>query len=238
MSSRARTVALLGVSLVCAGIAASLVNGYAHDVRAQVGPLVPVVVARSPIARGEELRARNVPSLLAIRRVPARFAVPDALHRVSEAVGARALAPVPRGGYVGLAQLGPPAGETLDEVAAAGRVIEVPVAGATSIEPVARPGSLVDVLVTSDRGAGPPRTYIALQRVELVGLRLGDPDAAFGGGQGRNADGVATLRVGLRQAVMLTAAENFARELRLLPRGRGDRGRIGPVSVAATDLHQ
>jgi pilus assembly protein CpaB len=34
----------------------------------------------------------------------------------------------------------------------------------------------------------------------------------------------ATLRVTVRQAVYLAAAQSFARELRLLPRAAGDRG--------------
>ena len=42
VSRRARAVALLGAAAICAGLAASIVSGYAHDVRAQVGPLVPV----------------------------------------------------------------------------------------------------------------------------------------------------------------------------------------------------
>jgi len=35
----------------------------------------------------------------------------------------------------------------------------------------------------------------------------------------------ASLRVTLRQAVYLAAVQDFARELRLLPRAAGDRGR-------------
>jgi len=37
----------------------------------------------------------------------------------------------------------------------------------------------------------------------------------------------ATLRVSVRQAIYLTAADNFAREIRLLARPRGDRSRAG-----------
>ncbi|MEX2446999.1 MAG: hypothetical protein WD734_06620, partial [Dehalococcoidia bacterium] len=36
----------------------------------------------------------------------------------------------------------------------------------------------------------------------------------------------ASLRVSLRQAVYLAAAQSFARELRLLPRAVGDRGHV------------
>jgi pilus assembly protein CpaB len=41
----------------------------------------------------------------------------------------------------------------------------------------------------------------------------------------------ATLRVSVRQAVYLAAAQAFARELRLLARAPGDRRRTGTVSV-------
>ena len=50
------------------------------------------------------------------------------------------------------------------------------------------------------------------------------------------ADSVATLRVTLRQAVYLTAAENFAREVRLLARPPGDRERDDAAEVAAGEL--
>ena len=45
-----------------------------------------------------------------------------------------------------------------------------------------------------------------------------------------------TLRVTVRQAVYLTAAQNFAREVRLLPRPPGDRGRSGRTVVSADGL--
>jgi hypothetical protein len=37
----------------------------------------------------------------------------------------------------------------------------------------------------------------------------------------------------VRDAVFLAAAQSFAREIRLLPRAAGDRGRSGAVSVGA-----
>ena len=43
---------MLGGAAVCAGLAASAVNSYTNDIRAQVGPLVPVVVARTEITQG------------------------------------------------------------------------------------------------------------------------------------------------------------------------------------------
>jgi hypothetical protein len=47
---------------------------------------------------------------------------------------------------------------------------------------------------------------------------------------------VAALRVTVRQAVYLTAAQNFAQEVRLLPRPAGDRGGLGKLSVGGKQL--
>ena len=41
----------------------------------------------------------------------------------------------------------------------------------------------------------------------------------------------ATLRVSVRDAVYLAAAQSFAREIRLLPRAAGDRARTGTITV-------
>jgi pilus assembly protein CpaB len=112
-------------------------------------------------------------------------------------------------------------------------MVEVGVAGASTMSQALRAGSMVDVLITTDRG-GTPRTFLALQRVPVVGFTsgatrsLGDRDAAV--------DGRVTLRATLRQAALLTAADNFAREVRVVPRAAGDRRRIGPVSVPAWRL--
>ena len=106
-------------------------------------------------------------------------------------------------------------------------------AGAAAFEGALRPGVRVDVLITSDRGPAAPRTYIALQGIELAGFRPGPGD----GSAGEDQKSMASLRVTLRQAVLLTAAENFARELRLVPRPAGEDDRVSPAAVSAPDLH-
>jgi pilus assembly protein CpaB len=86
------------------------------------------------------------------------------------------------------------------------------------------------VLVTTETGAG-GRTQMALAGAGLVGIGdapsggYAEPDAAPGSPAGPTA--LATLRVTLPQAIYLTAADNFAREIRLLPRPPGDRSRAG-----------
>ena len=65
--------------------------------------------------------------------------------------------------------------------------------------------------------------------VELLGLRAGGEEqaAAADAGAGAAPTALATLRVGARQAVYLTAAANLAGEVRLLVRPPGDRRRVG-----------
>lgn len=233
MSGRARAIVLLGMSAVCAGLAASIVSGYAHDVRAQVGPLTPVVVARTQIPRHKLITPANVSRYIAARRVPVRFVPPSSARFAGDVIGLRSLTPIPAGSYLSEGQLERTTvsrrglrmtGERT------GRVVEVPVAGAAALTNVLRPGIRVDVLITSDRGPEAGRTYLALQRVELVDIR-------GGAGASEGDESLVSLRVTLRQAVLLTAAQNFAREIRLVPRAPGDHGRLEATAVSAGDLH-
>ena len=68
---------------------------------------------------------------------------------------------------------------------------------------------------------------LALEDVEVLAAR---PAPATEAGAPQVA---ATLRVTVRQAVYLTAAAAFAREIRLLARAPGDRRRTGPISLGA-----
>lgn len=234
MSRRARPLALLGLATICAGLSASMVSGYAADVRGQVGPLVPVLVTKVDVARGKAFGPELLRSSLSQRRVPERFVPPDALSAPEQAAGLRTITAISRGSYVERAQLEPAVtrGATGRTIA---RQVEVPVAGTNAVRDLLRPGVRVDVLVTSEGGrAGSPRTYLALQSVELIDLSSGEHAAE--GGEGPRADAMATLRVTLRQAVLLTAAGNFARELRLVPRPAGDRRQLPATAITAADL--
>jgi pilus assembly protein CpaB len=113
-------------------------------------------------------------------------------------------------------------------------------------------GAGVDVLVSTESAAGGGRTSVALAGAELLrlepaggagayggpGAEAGNADAAAGGTGAAPAGGtgaagpttLATLRVTLRQAVYLTAADNFAREIRLLARPPGDRSTAGAAA--------
>jgi pilus assembly protein CpaB len=225
---------LFGMAAVCAGLASSMVSGYARDIREQVGPLTPVMVVRASVPRGKLFTPSNVQRYLVARRVPVRFVPPRSFRFAADVVGLRSLTPIPAGSYVTEGQLGgsAPGGNSQRAGGRTGRVVEVPVAGAAALQGVLRPGARVDVLITSDRGPGTPRTYLALQRIELIDIRAGD-----GASGGESQESMAALRVTLRQAVLLTAAQNFARELRLVPRAHGEDRLLGPTAVSAHDLH-
>ena len=240
---RRRALLLLSLALACGGLAASEVGSRVREVEAAVGAPVPVLVAARDVAPGAELKRADV----AVREVPSRFAPPDALSAPEEAAGTPVAAGLVKGSYLTVGSLGSQEGAN---GAAPGplrrgqRALEVAVAGGESLAGVAGPGSRVDVLVSTEPGEGQARTQLALERVELLDLASGggaDPGFAAGenaADQGAiaNASSVATLRVTVRQAVYLTAAQNYAREVRLLPRPAGDRGRAGRAVVAAGEL--
>ena len=242
---RRRAFLLISLALACGGLAASEVGSRVQEVEAAVGAPAPVLVAARNVAPGAELKPADV----AVREVPSRFAPPDALVEPGDAVGAPVAPGLVKGSYLTVAALGsgsgaPGGSRGPGPLHRGERALEVAVAGGDSLAGVAGPGSRVDVLVSTDPGQGPGRTLLALESVELLDLSAGGgAEAGFapggdpeGAGASANASSIATLRVTVRQAVYLTAAQNYAREVRLLPRPVGDRGRAGRAAVTADEL--
>jgi pilus assembly protein CpaB len=226
VTRRRRALLLAGFALLLGGLAASDVASREAALREQLGPTVGVVVARTDLAAGSRIGREA----LSVREVPQRYAPRGAVGDPAALVGMRVNADVPAGqellpvlvgGQDAQAATGPAlrSGERAAEVVAAAPAGQVV------------PGARVDVLVTrDDRPGATGRTVLALEDVEV--LAAGDAPAAQEEGTARVA---ASLRVTLRQAVYLAAAQAFARELRLLPRAPGDRerGRAGLASDAS-----
>lgn len=214
MSRRRRGILLAGLALLLGALAASDISGREAALQRQVGPLVDVVVAGRALDAGAALKAGD----LAVRRVPARFAPSGAIARPAELVGLKLRAPVPAG-----TDLTPAALDRGEPVAPGApvrvgeRVVDVVAIGNAA---AILPGSRVDVLVTRDAGgAGAGRTRLALEDVEVLAARAVPADGA----EAIAPRVAASLRVTVRQAVYLAAAQSFAREVRLLPRAAGDR---------------
>jgi pilus assembly protein CpaB len=219
---RRRGLLLLSVALVSGGLAASQVRERERSVAAQVGPAVPALVAARDLPAGARVPARA----LTVRHVPARFVPPDALASAAGVVGLRPEAPIAAGGYVtaGLFEGSNDEHRGGGGVGRGQRAVTVEVSGAAGLAV----GSRVDVLVSTESGAGGGRTLMALAGAELLALDAAPtagaaPDASGAGGP----TSLATLRVSVRQAIYLTAADNFAREIRLLARPPGDRSPAG-----------
>ena len=222
---RRRGLLLLSVALASGGLAASEVRERESEVAAKIGEPVRVLVAARDIRAGARVRR----DALALREVPARFVPPDALASAAGVVGARTSGPLVAGAYVTPGTLALPGTAERGEgsIRRGMRDVTVAVAGGSAVTGAA-PGQPVDVLVSTEPGPAAARTELALGGVELV--RVGEAAPAA-----EAAEVLVTLRVSLRQAVYLTAADNFAREIRLLARPPGDRS--GAVAaVTAGDL--
>ena len=224
--SRRRAAITLAVALLCGWMAASDVRSKEHHLQAGIGPLAQALVARSDLGAGKRVGGAD----LELRRLPVRFLPPDALRSSADAIGLRAAVPIPRGAYITASALATPTDSRnafATALAPGERALDVTVSN-TGADNLGGPGARVDVLVTTGKDGGPGRTTLALQDVQLLGTRQG---------AGQDSDKlIATLRVTVRQAVYLTAAQNFAQEVRLLPRPAGDRGGAGRLSIGGRQL--
>lgn len=234
-SRRRRGAVLLALALAAGGLAASEVDNRARALRTQVGPLVPALVARGDLRAGTSFDPRDLGRLLAVRQVPARYVPPDALGAAADVAGRRLAAPVAGGGYVTAGAL-EGGGESGSSLGPGRRTVDVAVAGGAGLQD-AGSGARVDVLVTTEQGEGRGRTYLALEDVQLLAVRgpENQGDGTHDGAASR-ADATATLLVTTRQAVLLTAAQSFAREIRLLVRPPNERPSGRGVAVGSGEL--
>ena len=222
MSRRRRSLLLLGLALLLGGLAASDVAGREAALDRSVGPLVPVVVARTALPVGEPVDPRR----LTVREVPARFAPRGTFAVPGQVAGRRPAALVAAGTDLGPSAFADPDAPAAGAPVRAGeRVADLVASGSADL---VVPGSRVDVLVTTEARPGSAGgTRLALQDVEVLSA-----SAAPTGPEDAGPRVAAALRVSLRQAVYLAAAQSFARELRLLPRSSDDRRRLpGGVAV-------
>ncbi len=223
MTARRRALLLGGLALVLGGLAASSVAGREAALSRRVGALVDVVVASEPIAAGAPVR----PAALAVRRVPRRLAPGHAVRSPGSVKGLKATVDIPAGTDLTTALVGDGRPQRSGPAISRGqRVAEIVALGSPLL---VTPGSRVDVLVSSEGRSGEPgQAVLALEDVEVLDAAAVSADDAHGGGAAGAAAGervAASLRVTLREAVYLAAAQDFAHQLRLLPRADGDRAR-------------
>ncbi len=216
MSRRRRAVVLAVLALLLGSLAASDVAGREAALRRSLGVSVGVLVAQEAVAAGAPLaRAR-----LALRRVPARYAPADAFSGTADVAGLKAAVAIPAGTDLTPSLVADPAqiASAAVPVGPGERVAEIVAQG--SPEHIVR-GSRVDVVVTRETADSEGETTLALEDAEV----LSAAPAPATGGEDSGPQVALSLRVRLREAVYLAAAQSFARELRVLPRAEGDRRR-------------
>ena len=207
MSRRRRAVLLLGLALLLGGLAATDVARREQAVARELGPTVPVLVARQDLSAGTVLG----PGRIAVRRVPARYAPQGRYGRVSDVAGLRTALAVPQGTDIVPALVASAAGPG-PALRPGERAVDLVATGSPAL---VRPGGRVDVAITQEgSGDRPGRTALTLTGAEVLASRAA-PDAADDSGVPRV---VVSLRVTLRQALVLAEAQSFARDIRVLPR--------------------
>lgn len=222
MSRRRRAALLIGLAIVLGALAAGDVGRRERAIAAGLGPSVPVVVARAALEPGRAVRAAD----LTVRRVPRRYAPADRVGAVSEVVGLRPRLALPPGTDVSVPMLDDGAGPDLRP---GERVADIVAIGDRRM---VRPGGRVDVLVTRDADRGDGSTRLALEGAEVLSTAAAPSD----GGDGEGGRIAVALRVSVKQAVYLAAAQNFASELRVLPRAVGDDERGATGTTAPSSL--
>ena len=216
MSRRRRAVLLTVLAMVLGGLAASDIARREARLRDALGAPVTVLVTRGEVRAGQPLSRAG----LALRRVPERYAPVDAYAGPAEVAGLLAAVAIGAGTDLTPSLAADPAqlAGAAVPVGPGERVAELIAKGSPAH--VVR-GSRVDVLVTRDTADGEGETTLALEDAEVL--------AATRAPEGRGDDVgprvALSLRVRLRDAVYLAAAQSFARELRVLPRAAGDRRR-------------
>jgi Flp pilus assembly protein CpaB len=215
MSRRGRAVAFGLLAAVCGLASASIASAYRDRVDEQLGETRPVVTVTRPLGAGTELRPPVLRRSTELREVPIRFLPPDAMPSSAPATGRRLAVAVPAGSYLLGSQLrtakqparGPRLGNRLQPV-------EVTVNGAGALA-AAGAGTRVDVVVAGEPvTGGRARVAVAARGVRLLAIAPADPGEEMTAG----TDGwSATLALTRAQALELIEAENFAREIRLIP---------------------
>jgi Flp pilus assembly protein CpaB len=223
VSRRGRAIAFGCAALACAGLAAAVAGGYSADVESQLGPLRPVLVARADLLPRRALREVDAARALEIRRIPQRFAPARALVAPEQAIGRAPAVRIPAGSYVLATELTfprkRPRRHRSSRLGPGREPVQIAVTGAEALAAAGRDpvGTRVDVVVTTEPRPGDAngRTYVAARSAELLALERSREGGLPGPASG---DWKATLAVDRIHALRLIQAENFARQVRLIPR--------------------
>jgi pilus assembly protein CpaB len=170
-----------------------------------------VLVARAAVPAGTDLGRSDAAALVEMVPVPEGLPLAGLVRDAATAAGRPLVAPLSPGEPVTEAALGGAPGTGPLPLAPGERAISVPVSLAGVAAGALRPGVRVDLLASTGEGLT-GRSRVVVANVEV--LQAGDMAREDGG----PVDASALLRVTARQALRVTEALDFARDVRLVIR--------------------
>ena len=174
-------------------------------------PAARVLVAARAIPAGEVIGSAQADGLLAFAGIPADAVLPGLILDPSDADGRRTVAPLAAGEPLTQAALGGAPGLGPEPLATGERAVAVPLRAAGAVAAAPTAGARVDVLASDGEGlAG--RTRVVVSGAEVLAV-MRDDDA-----RGDAAGDALLLRVSVSQALEVTRALDFAREVRVVAR--------------------
>ena len=233
-----RGIVLISLAGVAAALSASLVSRHTGAVNAQLGPLQEVLMTKSDLPSDTVLKPENVDRYLETRLVAKRFAPRRHYSSSEQILGLETQVEIPAGTYVSPGQISEAGNENAPRFRNGFRAVELGVVASRSMAGMIEPGSRIDLLVTVERDGGAGITYLAYENIAVLAVareerKEGDPADPADGASGRM---LVTVQVSARTAIHLVAAENFAKQIRALPRPAGDDRRLGSLSVTKSGL--
>jgi pilus assembly protein CpaB len=213
-------------AVVLALIAGGAASVYLGQLEAEIGIKQAVVVAAQPIPA----RALITPDMLTTVELPVKYLAPSYILSTADLVDGEttALINISPGEYLQQNMVSRNAG--LDS---GKRAISIAVDTVTSVGNSVRQGNYVDIVVSYTDTNGQPKTELLLQNVKVLAVDNLLPAQGGTGGQTylpAGFDGtvklapttVATLELTPEEALAVTHAANYSRELRLLIRRLDD----------------
>lgn len=203
-----------------AGLLAALLTA-----RASLAPDMSgrVVVARAPLPAGTMIDNERAQFDLTTVAVPGDLPLVGVLASPADAVGRRLAAHLGAGEPLTEAALGGAAGAEPAPLAPGERAVAAPLTAAGGAGAVIAPGMRVDVVASS--GEGPAgRTAVIVADAEVLAVPTPEP---------HGEPGEVLLRVRAADALRVTAAFNFSREVRLLIRPADEPVANGPMPRVA-----
>lgn len=230
--------AVAGIIATVAGMAFFL---YLGQLEAEVGLKQTVVVAAKPIPA----RALITPDMLTTQELPVKYLTPSYLLNTQDLLDGNttALINIAPGEYVQQNMVSRNSGLEPGK-----RAVSIAVDTVTSVGNSVRQGNYVDIIVSYADPQGRPTTQVLLQNIKVLAVDTLLPAQGGTGGQTYLPAGVegevklapttvATLELTPEQALQVTHAANFARELRLIIRRLDEKGtpNIDPAQFIGGD---